>query len=214
FEIFTASNSKEAISIYNSKLIDLFILDVDLSLSNSDMSGIDIGIHIRTNSRYNYTPIIYITGVPEKICNAVNDVHCFSYISKPYTTTNVYKALDDIIYSPLVNSNRISICTLEDIHMYLDYDNIMYIDCLNHTSTFYTINGTFSTRSITLRDIMAQCPTYFLRIHKSYIANVHFIDSYKKNEREITITGNKLPVGRSYKEMFESIYLKGEKYEF
>lgn len=65
-----AHNANNAISISSDYDIDLFILDVDLSdnsdSDNSNISGIDIGLKLRNSSKYSTTPIIYLTGVPEK----------------------------------------------------------------------------------------------------------------------------------------------------
>ena len=67
FSIHTASNYNEAAKIYEQIDIDLFLLDVDLSSSNSEKNGIEIGINLRTIKKYLQTPVIYITGIPEKL---------------------------------------------------------------------------------------------------------------------------------------------------
>lgn len=213
FNIFIAHNANSAINISTDYDIGLFILDVDLSADpdsdNTNISGIDIGLKLRNSSKYSTTPIIYLTGVPEKIHQAVNDVHCFSYLSKPYSYFDIKKTLDDIFHSTHIGNDAITINTLLNVQIPINFRNIYYVECLNHTTIVYTINGSFETRMLTLKDFLATAPDYFLRIHKSYIININYIYSYQKTKRLIHINETELPLGRKYKDDFDIAFSKG-----
>lgn len=213
FNIFVAHNANSAINISTDYDIGLFILDVDLSADpdsdNTNISGIDIGLKLRNSSKYNTTPMIYLTGIPEKIHQAVNDVHCFSYLSKPYSYFDIKKTLDDIFHSTHIKNDSITISTLLNVQIPINFRNIYYVECLNHTTIIYTINGSFETRTLTLKDFLATAPYYFLRIHKSYIININYIYSYQKTKRQICINETDLPLGRKYKDDFDIAFSKG-----
>lgn len=206
FIIHTASNAIEASDIYNNKTIDLFILDVDLSSTNSDKNGIDIGISLRADRPYSNTPIIYITGVPEKMHSAVNDVHCYNYLLKPYKKEDIHKALNDVINSKKEIDTTYTLRDINGVRITLKYDDLIYVKAMHHTLTFFTCNGPFSSRESKLNDLSKYFPSKFVRVHKSYVVNLSYIDAYDKTTRIISINKESIHVGRTYKDNFEAIY--------
>lgn len=44
---------------------------------------------------YHYTPIIYLTALADQIIPAVQNLHCFSYLTKPYSAKQL---LDTLAY--------------------------------------------------------------------------------------------------------------------
>lgn len=78
---------------------------------------------------------------------------------------------------------------------------ISHIESLQKKTWFYVDKEQFKT-GITLKELQLRLPPYFIRIHRSYIVNIHFI---KKMARDltsnfiITLTdGSELPVSQSY----------------
>lgn len=206
FTIYTASNSTDAAVIYTDKPIDLFILDVDLSLADSDKNGIDLGIALRIHKQYLNTPIMYVTSIQEKIQSAVNDVHCFYYLTKPYTSEDVARALNAITNSIEKTDNSFTLRDANGVRINLRYDDILYVELSSHALTFNTCNGPFSCRQNGLSKDLDNFPKCFVRVHKSYIINTLHITSYDKTTRTISIRKKSIPVGRAYKNTFEEIY--------
>lgn len=80
-------------------------------------------------------------------------------------------------------------------------DQISYIESLQKRTWFYVEKDQFKT-SITLKELQMRLPPFFIRIHRSYIVNIHFI---KKMARDLTSNfivtlkdGTELPVSQSY----------------
>ncbi|MGE7999576.1 LytTR family DNA-binding domain-containing protein [Lysinibacillus sp. NPDC093190] len=80
-------------------------------------------------------------------------------------------------------------------------EKISHIESLQKKTWFYVEGEQFKT-SITLKELQMRLPSSFIRIHRSYIVNIHFI---KKMARDLTsnfiITlkdGSELPVSQSY----------------
>lgn len=80
-------------------------------------------------------------------------------------------------------------------------NKISHIESLQKKTWFYVDGEQFKT-TITLKELQTRLPSYFIRIHRSYIVNIHFI---KKMARDLTsnfivtlIDGSELPVSQSY----------------
>ncbi|MFJ7733272.1 LytTR family DNA-binding domain-containing protein [Lysinibacillus sp. NPDC097231] len=80
-------------------------------------------------------------------------------------------------------------------------DKISHIESLQKKTWFYVEGEQFKT-SITLKELQMRLPSFFIRIHRSYIVNIHFI---KKMTRDLTSNfivtlkdGSELPVSQSY----------------
>ncbi|MET4562151.1 two-component system LytT family response regulator [Lysinibacillus parviboronicapiens] len=80
-------------------------------------------------------------------------------------------------------------------------EKISHIESLQKKTWFYVEGEQFKT-SITLKELQMRLPSSFIRIHRSYIVNIHFI---KKMSRDLTSNfivtlkdGSELPVSQSY----------------
>ncbi|QDQ00582.1 LytTR family transcriptional regulator [Lysinibacillus fusiformis] len=80
-------------------------------------------------------------------------------------------------------------------------EKISHIESLQKKTWFYVEGEQFKT-SITLKELQMRLPSFFIRIHRSYIVNIHFI---KKMSRDLTSNfivtlkdGSELPVSQSY----------------
>ena len=80
-------------------------------------------------------------------------------------------------------------------------EQISHIESLQKRTWFYKDREQFKT-NITLKELQTRLPEIFIRIHRSYIINIHFI---KKISRDITSSfivklkdGTELPISQSY----------------
>lgn len=79
--------------------------------------------------------------------------------------------------------------------------DIAYIESLQKSTWFYSGQEQFKT-AITLKELQTKLPSNFLRIHRSFIINIHFIKRIKRdltsNFVVILKDGKELPVSQSY----------------
>ena len=61
--------------------IDLFFLDIELE---KEKNGLDFGMILRQDSRYKNTPVIYLSVRSDYVFSALNDLHCYAFLPKPY----------------------------------------------------------------------------------------------------------------------------------
>lgn len=76
-------------------------------------------------------------------------------------------------------------------------DEIRYIESLGNYVTLH-LNDRKLISYISLTELTASLPANFIRVHKSYLINKHFISSY--NHEDVEVGNQKIPVGRAYKE--------------
>ena len=89
--------------------IDLFLVDIILNPKDSgDVSGIKFADNIRKIKKYQYTPIVIITSLEDPKLYAYSDIHCYSYVEKPYDADRVSRIIREALNSPkrkVVNNN-------------------------------------------------------------------------------------------------------------
>lgn len=78
---------------------------------------------------------------------------------------------------------------------------ITYIESLQKRTWFY-VNGEQFKTTITLKELQTRLPSIFIRIHRSYIINIHFIKKITRdlssNFLVILKNGTELPISQSY----------------
>ncbi len=209
---YIATDYHQALDIIRTHTFNLFILDIELG-ETSGKDGVNLGIAIRTRSNYEYAPIMFITAMNDRICEAVNTLHCYSYISKPYSDSDVIAALDSILNSPLVKESHIILTNLHGIGIQLKESDICYFKANGRIVDVYTTLGLIETREFTLDAFEKMLSIPFIRCHRKYIVNSDYCNNYDKTNELISCHGETIPVGRSYKngirEHFKKIYNGG-----
>ena len=80
-------------------------------------------------------------------------------------------------------------------------NDISYIESLQKKTWFYRNAEQFKT-NITLKELQTKLPRHFIRIHRSYIINIHFIARISKDFSSNYIVylqnGTELPISQTY----------------
>lgn len=190
----------EALQKIKEATYDLFFLDIQLSTEEQlSGNGIAFGKLLRTMTDYSSTPIIYITSFSEYINDAINSVHCYGFLQKPYLDTDAYHLLDS-----LANASDISTLKLKNkdcIYLELLFSDITHISSQLHYLNYYTQKDIHKSRQYTMKNLEEILPDYFIRCHKSYWVNRHFISSYDTINQCIRLCNDStlIPVGRNYR---------------
>lgn len=87
-----------------------------------------------------------------------------------------------------VKSNRESIP--------IQLDKITHIESLADYVKIYTNENVTITKE-KISKLQEELPTHFIRIHRSYLVNKKFIDSFSKEK--VKINGTEMPISRTYK---------------
>lgn len=202
--IYTTQTYEEALYTCAKFPIDIFLLDIELG-KKSDKNGFDFAKEIRMMNKYTNIPIIFITGYKEQVFQAINSIHCYNYIVKPYAIEDVRNAIDDCFKSAQNELYYINIRDKNNIYYKIYFNDIIYIKSDAHNSIFYTINGLFTFFRCNLSNISDKLDNRFVRIHKTCIINLDYIKLYDKTTLTITTDYGSLSVGRQYKTNIENL---------
>lgn len=205
WSIIIAYTYEDAIKACMNFAIDMFLLDIELG-SDCHKTGLDFAEEIRMTKEYHKIPILFITAYKEQIYKAINSIHCYNYITKPYNRTSIYKAIDDFENSLEPKIDYINIKDPSGVYYTLYYKDIIFIEAASHNVVFHTNNGAFVYNRHSLLETMNELDNRFIRIHKKYIINRDFIKNYDKTTLKINTESESISVGRQYKSNFEAAY--------
>lgn len=144
------------------------------------------------------TPIIYVTSYSNRIQEALNTVHCFGFLYKPYTPCDVTNLLD-AIFNTQKTSQFIQLKIDTSIFVNIDLNQLLYIKAQGHYLLYYTTNGTLTSRQYSMKQLLLHLPSNFIRCHKSYVVNKNFILNTDKVNRYIHMQHMKepIPIGKN-----------------
>lgn len=195
-DIYKTTTYEKALLMADNIPIDIFMLDIQLP---GEKSGLDFGRYLRSAERYSNTPIIFLTGMNEYIFDAVNEIHCYGYLPKPYSAGDVRSLLMSLSFSGTEETEQtIIIKDINGIAFRILPSEIDYIAAENRRLHIYTINNEYYTGYCTLYECLEKFPG-FLQIHKKYLVNPKHITNYDRTSNYIAIRETTLPVGRKYK---------------
>ncbi len=206
--LFIASDCQDAIRKCEKCAPEVLFVDINLG----DCNAFDILKSI------SFTPrIVFITAYDEYAVRAFEE-NAVDYILKPLSEERLRKALDklkstrDISYEATINKLKNAFLfqkfpiKLKDEIIFLDLDEIIYIQADNKRVILITERGNF-TCSKTMNSLERDLPhDRFLRVHKSYIVSLKHIAKVKKwfaRGYMIEMTnGDQIKISKGYQETF------------
>lgn len=181
-----------------------YVENLDLIFLDYQMDGID-GLETAKilRRKNNICKIIFITNFPEDFIYESFKVEPFRFFKKPASESELVSALNDyirqqkLLYPIIINTptEQIKVGTSE----------IIYLEGDGKYCTIRTTERVFHS-SKTLLQIQTSLPKHcFFRVHKSYIVNFYYIDSYSNTCVNLT-NGEKAQVSRNAYTKFKKEY--------
>lgn len=176
----------ETETIINS--IDVLFLDIEFPEENEN--GIIFAKKIQ--SLYPNIQIIFITGYVTYLGD-IFEIKPTYFLSKPITEQQFLESLNKATEKiKNMQTNQIKLTTNSKT-IYLNYNNINYIECLNRIIIIHT--DTKIPVKLTLDELEKILPNEFLRCHQSYIVNMNKIKCLLKKDI-ILIDGTEIPISQ------------------
>lgn len=186
----------EANSFLKNKTVDLVFLDINLP----DISGIDF---IKTVK--NPPAIIMTTAYPDYAVSSFELETIIDYLVKPFAFDRFLKAINKAeksinktqnIYEE--NNTETLFLNVDKTHHKIVVNNILYLESDRNYITIVTKTQKLSYIE-SLKNWKEKLPECnFIQTHKSFIINKNYVDKIAGNE--IYVSGNRLPIGRSFKQ--------------
>ncbi|WP_271767853.1 LytR/AlgR family response regulator transcription factor [Aquimarina algiphila] len=185
--------------------IDLLFLDIQMPV----VTGIDF---IKNTT---IQPKIILTTAYREYALEGYELDIIDYLLKPisfirfYKSINKYKALNTTI-EPIAHKSS-EIDTISD-HIFVnsnkrmirvEFNNILFIDSIKDYVRIHTADDTIITKD-KISSFVEKLPSYFLRVHRSYIINTGKIASLTSKD-VVLLGGMEIPIGASYKEIVNLI---------
>jgi DNA-binding LytR/AlgR family response regulator len=195
------SNAFEAMNALKNYQVDIMFLDIQMP----DLTGLEL-----VKSLEHKPAIIFTTAYSEYAVDAFN-LSVVDYLLKPFDFPRFFQAVCKAIGSdqPVVSTvdkphDSVSrsndfITVKADYKLYkINYDDLLFIEGQHEYVTFHTTQRRI-TALFALKDLEEILPKdKFVRVHKSYIVSFKHIQDLDKSD--VTVAGNKVPVGASYRD--------------
>lgn len=187
----------------------LFFLDISLDSEDHGPNGITLARKLREQNFHIQPVIIFITGYDQYVFEAF-DVNAFQYLLKPVDEqkfAEVFNRAVAQIESYTGSAQGIRALTLQSASTTrtISLDQIYYIESSNHKVILHLKNGEF-TYYAKISDLETELQGQFFRIHKGYLVNLSYIESYSKSELTLT-TGDTLLISKYKYRDFVKAYL-------
>ncbi|WP_196884923.1 LytR/AlgR family response regulator transcription factor [Aureivirga sp. CE67] len=209
----TFNNALDAFVFLNSNKVDLLFLDIEMP----NLTGVEMVKSLQNSE----VQVIFTTAYSEYALEGFN-LNATDYLLKPIAFPRFLKAVnkakekfeakqENISTQNTVQNNQTTSLP-EYIFVKSEYENlkinlseIVYIQGLKDYIKIYLKNADKAILTLSsFKEILKKLPVNFLRIHRSYIVNVDFINSVQKSK--VIIEKQRIPIGETYKEeVFEKL---------
>ena len=197
----TCSNAIEAMNALNDQQVDIMFLDIQMP----DLTGLEL-----VRSLEQKPAVIFTTAYSEYAVDAF-ELSVVDYLLKPFNFPRFIQAINKAIGTEqprtagaekpadTISKSNDFITVKADYKLYkINYDDLLYIEGQHEYVTFHTTQRRI-TALFALKDLEEILPKdKFVRVHKSYI--VSFKHSQDLDKSDVTVAGNKVPVGASYRD--------------
>lgn len=175
--------------------IDILFTDIEMG----ELSGIDF---LKTLTK---APHVIITTAYSEHAIEGYELDIVDYLLKPFPFERFLKAVNKV--KTRITSHPTSSDSSKDDDVLLVHadhktyrihlDQVVYIEGMREYAGYQLQSGEKIMQLVSLKKLEDELPSHFLRIHKSYIVNKHFIRSF--DGVSVATEVKSLPIGSSYK---------------
>jgi DNA-binding LytR/AlgR family response regulator len=187
-------DTKEAaISTIDSLKPDITLLDINLA---GHMEGIDIADYINTTCQL---PFIFITAYADATTlNKALIKHPAAYITKPFKQADVIAAIQLVFLNNTKPKTAYFVFKSGEVTVRLNTTAITHIEATGNYIVIHTKEKKFTVRH-SLSWALENLPVMsFIKVHRSFIVNIHHIQTF--NSHELKVAQTIIPLSRLYKE--------------
>ena len=172
FTIDTANNP-QAVADSN-EIYQLAFLDIQMDALN----GISLAKILK--ERNNKIVIFFVTSHNDYQDEAM-DLRAFRFFEKPLNADRLYSGLEKAM--EYIDESYVDFYVWTDNeHKQILVDDVIYVERGNRQVTLVTTQGNFTTRESFDEWCAILQNSFFYRVHKSFIVNLHYVTGYKYSE--------------------------------
>ncbi|MBR3993988.1 MAG: response regulator transcription factor, partial [Clostridia bacterium] len=172
FTIDTANNP-QAVADSN-EIYQLAFLDIQMN----ELNGISLAKNLK--ERNNKIVIFFVTSYNDYQDEAM-DLRAFRFFEKPLNADRLYSGLEKAM--EYIDESYVDFYVWTDNeHKQILVDDVIYVERGNRQVTLVTTQGNFTTRESFDEWCAILQNSFFYRVHKSFIVNLHYVTGYKYSE--------------------------------
>jgi len=197
-------NAPDALQSLAKNTPDLVLLDINIE-GDSD------GIMLAEDINKSFTiPLVFLTSNADKVTiNRVKRTNPAGFIVKPFSEQDLRSNIEIALFSkPKEQEKPTEYFFIKDggSLVKVKVETILFAKADDNYTRLFTTEKSYLL-SFTLKKIVDKLPkNTFIRIHRSFIININFIDRIK--DAYVYIAKHKLPIGRSYHDDFFNLIRK------
>ena len=188
------------------QVYSLFLLDIQLSENTGDRSGFQLAEQIRAMKPYYTTPILFLTSILEEMKYGLSEFHCYNYITKPYSATDIVAQIKHMLFTGLLQDSIIIKDTMH-IHHKINLSDVLFLEGKSRLLVLHTNIDKLETKDYTLNTISSFLSPQFIQCHRRYIINSDYIENYDFTNNYVQINNHSIPIGRTYRNNLKNILL-------
>lgn len=201
----TFDNPITAGDFLQNSTVDLLFLDIQMPV----VTGIDF---IKNTS---IQPKVILTTAHREYALEGYELDVVDYLLKPISFIRFYKAINkyQTLNATIQNtSGKASEMDKSPDHIFvnsnkrmvrIEFDDVLFIDSIKDYVRIHTVHDNIITKD-KISSFVQKLPSFFLRVHRSYIINTNKID-YLTTKDVVLLGDIEIPIGASYREVVESI---------
>ncbi|MBE6843846.1 MAG: response regulator transcription factor [Ruminococcus sp.] len=180
-------------ALENGECYHLLFLDIELA----EMNGVGVGNYIRDQLKNNRMQIVFISAKRDYAMELFK-IRPMNFLVKPLSADTIHACMQK--YLELYPQTDYFRCKIGKIHHNISYDTILYFESDNKIVKIHTVDSVLDYYT-KLSDIENVAPSFFLRIHKSYIINPRYILQHSVDSVLMT-DHNILAISRQFQKNF------------
>lgn len=172
FEIFTFNNPQSIVE--SDTVYQLAFLDIQMN----ELDGISLAKILK--ERNSKIVIFFVTSYNVYQDEAM-DLRAFRFFEKPYNADRLYSGLEKAM--EYIDESYIDFYIYtNNEHKKILTDDVIYVERGNRQVTLVTTKGNYTTRETFDEWCEILQNSFFYKVHKSFIINLHYVTSYKYSE--------------------------------
>lgn len=200
------TNYEDAVECLINEKPDLALLDIEL---NGKKTGIDLAQYINNEI---HIPFIFLTSKADpRTLEKAKKLNPPAYLMKPFGRDDLYTSIELALYNfkptdPKHNKEEFQNTIIKDAFFVkgtnlfhkVKFSEILFAKSDHIYVEIYTLKGKTHLIRSNMNDFIEKLPPNFFRVHRSYIANLDYLDSV--NHLYVIIEGNQIPIGKNYRQ--------------
>lgn len=172
FEIDTVNNPQTVVD--SNEIYQLAFLDIQMD----ELDGISLAKVLK--ERNSKIVIFFVTSYNDYQDEAM-DLRAFRFFEKPFKADRLYSGLEKAM--EYIDESYVDFYVWTDNeHKQILVDDVIYVERGNRQVTLVTTQGNFTTRETFDEWCTILKNSFFYRVHKSFIVNLHYVTGYKYSE--------------------------------